>query len=244
MPVTKKIPGHWWSDKLLCLRAVRASVSSPGGFVPSPAAGPTCRAPHLGGAAAGQVGPLLLVWAPFLKGRILQTSKGGKPEAEGAICPLEARFSPRTHVRPWNHRVYSGCPKLWSRMAPPEAIRWGGNEVKRFSLKVSTTSSSQDILPSAGLFADLCGTMLPAPPILLSGRWKSLPLAECILQASASAYMCQRWFQVDEQSLRLRCLRTASTATFLALATINIFSAFQGFTFDPQSEAALSSADP
>lgn len=46
MPVTKKILGHWWSDKVLCLRAVLLKLqrpsTSPGGFVKTPAAHRTC----------------------------------------------------------------------------------------------------------------------------------------------------------------------------------------------------------
>lgn len=37
MSVTQKISGHWWSDKLLCLRAVALKLErvseSPGGLV-------------------------------------------------------------------------------------------------------------------------------------------------------------------------------------------------------------------
>lgn len=104
MPVTKRIPGHWWSDKLLCLRAALLKLehpsASPGGFVKTQAAGPTCRASDSGGGGTVQVGLTLLVWGPLLKSRHLRMTKGGKPEAEGDVCQPEARLSPRTCVCP------------------------------------------------------------------------------------------------------------------------------------------------
>jgi hypothetical protein len=50
MSVTKKIPGHWWSDKLLCLRAVALKLEllseSPGGLVKIQKAGPLLLGPR------------------------------------------------------------------------------------------------------------------------------------------------------------------------------------------------------
>lgn len=69
MPVTKKILGHWWSDKLLCLRAVllkrERPSASPGGGVQTQAASPTCGASELGGVGAVQGAPTLLVREPL-----------------------------------------------------------------------------------------------------------------------------------------------------------------------------------
>lgn len=84
--------------------------------------------------------------------------------------------------------------------------------------------------------------LVPLPPCLASDG-KPAAHRKCCT-SWCSRFEVPEVTQDHEQGLHLWHPFTLSTHKFLALATINIFSAFQEFTFDPQSEPALSSTDP
>lgn len=118
MPVTKKILGHRWNDKLLCLGAVLLKLerpsASPGGLVETQAAGPACRAPDSAGVDVIQVVLMPLVWGPLLKG--LKVTERGEPGAEGNICQLEALSlgitDAMSHQATWRPQEQSALGKI------------------------------------------------------------------------------------------------------------------------------------
>ena len=71
MSVTQKIPGHWWSDKPLCLRAtvlkLEHASESPGGLVKTQATGILLQSFWFKRSEWVRVGLLLLAWGSLLK---------------------------------------------------------------------------------------------------------------------------------------------------------------------------------
>lgn len=94
LSVTKKISGHWWSDKSLCLRAVvlklQRAHSHVGGLLKHRRLGPTCRVSDSGGLRGVQAMPRLQVWGPLFKKHCLRVIPAGKTEDKGNVYQLDA----------------------------------------------------------------------------------------------------------------------------------------------------------